>query len=138
MFICILRNIYKVIGIRKTIQGRLTIGKIHPEIIPALIILTSFLFLFPGKLFSQSNLPDTINTLWIKYKKVKDDSSKVVLLTNLAFFYHEYLEDEKKADSLADAAITVAEMSLHSSSLIRAYNSYLESTDNAEIGRAHV
>ncbi|MFZ4520547.1 MAG: adenylate/guanylate cyclase domain-containing protein [Bacteroidales bacterium] len=109
----------------------MTIGKIHPEIIPALIILTSFLFLFPGKLFSQSNLPDTINTLWIKYKKVKDDSSKVVLLTNLAFFYHEYLEDEKKADSLADAAITVAEMSLHSASLIRAYNGYLESTDNA-------
>ncbi len=97
-----------------------------------------FLLLFmvnPAKLSSQSQLPDTIKTLWARYKNSQDDSTRVVYLSRLAFFYNDYFEDKSKSDSLGDAAILVAELSRQPGLLLIAYNNYLESTDNAFLYR---
>ncbi|MCX6268891.1 MAG: adenylate/guanylate cyclase domain-containing protein [Bacteroidetes bacterium] len=86
---------------------------------------------FATKLHARTLLPDTITSLWTSYKNAGDDSARVVYLSRLAFFYKDYLEDFAKSDSLAEAAIQVAEMSLQPELLIFAYNRYLESTDNS-------
>ena len=83
----------------------------------------------PLNLSSQALLPDSINREWMRYKNVTDDSTRVVCLSRLAFLYHDYLEDEITADSLSEAAIKVAEMSLSPGLLMQAYNNFLESTD---------
>ncbi|MDP1621011.1 MAG: adenylate/guanylate cyclase domain-containing protein [Bacteroidales bacterium] len=95
----------------------------------ALFLLIALLM--PGQLAAQDALPDTIASLWIKYNHSHDDSSRVVYLSRLAFFYNDYLEDYDKADSLAEAAIRVAEKANRPVLQIIAYNNYLESTDNA-------
>ena len=88
--------------------------------------------LFPcGSLFGQAVLPDTITSWWNRYKLAEDDSSKIIYLSKLAFFYNDYLEDTRTSDSLAEGAVQIAEMSLRPGLLLLAYNSYLESTDNA-------
>ncbi len=99
----------------------------------SLVALFPVLFIslfFPGKIFSQPDLPDTIVSLWGRYRNAGNDSMRVVYLSKLAFFYNDYVEDKNKADSLADAAIRVAELSLRPDLLLFAYNSYLESTSN--------
>ena len=81
-------------------------------------------------LFARPALPDSIVSLWTRYHRSGSDSSKVVYLSRLAFFYNDYLSDTHTSDSLADAAIQVAEISLRPALLVLAYNYYLESTDN--------
>ncbi len=75
-------------------------------------------------------LPDRITSLWGSYHHARDDSTRVIALTGLAFYYNNYLDDLQKSDSLGDAAIRLAEMSFRPGLLLQAYNGYLESTDN--------
>ncbi len=84
----------------------------------------------PVMMCGQSHLPDTIISLWARYKYVRDDSTRVVCLSKLAFFYNDYLEEDEKADSLAQAAIRIAEVNLSNGLLMLAYNGYPETTDN--------
>jgi class 3 adenylate cyclase len=108
------------INIRKISQAnRLVIG---------LIFLFSVLLL-PVKVQSGPPLPDTIHSLWARYHKAGNDSARVVYLGGLAFYYHDYLGDEKRADSLAEAAIRVAVHSHHPHLIMLAYNNFLRSTD---------
>jgi class 3 adenylate cyclase len=95
-----------------------------------LLLILAAILSMPGKISARPQLPDTITSLWVSYNKSGDDSTRIVYLSRLAFFYNDYLEDKWKADSLADAAIRVAGLSNRTSLLILAYNNYLESTDN--------
>jgi class 3 adenylate cyclase len=92
-------------------------------------LLLCVCLLNPGKLFARAPLPDSISTLWKKYSKAADDSSRVVYLMRLAYFYGDYLEDNVTADSLGEAAIKMAEMSLRPGLMMYAYNKYVEVTD---------
>ena len=96
----------------------------------ALVSLYLCLFMFlPMNGSAQALLPDSITREWMRYRNVRDDSSRVVCLSKLAFLYHDYLEDDATADSLSEAAIRIAEMSLRPGLLLLAYNNFLESTE---------
>jgi class 3 adenylate cyclase len=101
-----------------------------PRGLPIRIFLLVFIvFIAVGNLCCQALLPDSITALMIRYKNAGDDSARVVYLSRLAFFYNDYLGDNEKVDSLAEAAIRVAEGSKRRGLMILAYNNYLESTD---------
>ncbi|MEI7661390.1 MAG: adenylate/guanylate cyclase domain-containing protein [Bacteroidota bacterium] len=75
-------------------------------------------------------LPDSISSLWLRYKRAGDDSSRILCLSRLAFLYNDYLNEKQKADTLSEIAIRIAEMSMRPGLLMLAYNSYIESADN--------
>ncbi|MEI7897490.1 MAG: adenylate/guanylate cyclase domain-containing protein [bacterium] len=94
------------------------------------VLLLIALF-YPREALSQNQLPDTISSLWERYRHAGDDSSRIIYLSRLAFYYNDILDEKDKSDSLAQAAIAIAEISRHPAMLILAFNKYLESTDNA-------
>ncbi|MCX6303991.1 MAG: hypothetical protein NT040_03395 [Bacteroidetes bacterium] len=117
--------------VRQPVQGMIHCGKKSPVVLSGLTFLFLFFFLWiPLQLTSQSNLPDTITTLWNRYENATDDSARVTYLSALAFFYNDFIEDKEKSDSLAEAAITLARRSHRQGLLLSAYCSYAESTDN--------
>jgi class 3 adenylate cyclase len=93
-------------------------------------LLLFFILFFTEHAHAQFQLPDTITSLWARYKNTGSDSAKVVYLSKLAFFYNDYLEEKIIADSLAEAAIMIAEKGLSVKMKIVAYNNYIQSTDH--------
>jgi len=57
------------------------------------------------------------------------DSLAIKKLTSLAFFYFDYLGDEKTADSLSDEAIRMAEMSFRPDYRLDAYLAYFDNNE---------
>lgn len=107
-------------------------GGMSWPIYPFFTLLITVALLFPpATLTAQHPLPDSITSLWITYKNDGNDSARIVHLARLAFFYLDYLEDYHLSDSLADAAVRIAELNQRPGLLMLAYNLYLESTDNA-------
>jgi len=74
-------------------------------------------------------MPDTINNLWYLYQKAGNDSSRIMLLLRLAYYYNDLLEDKVMSDSLAEAAIRIAEQNRRRELVLLAYLGYTESTD---------
>ena len=97
-----------------------------------MLLLIFIQWFLAGTLYSQTHLPDTMVALWSRYKNAHDDSARVVCLSGLAYFYTDYMEDYEKADSLAEAAIRIAEMNHRPGLLLLAYNRYIETTDNSK------
>jgi hypothetical protein len=64
-----------------------------------------------------------------EYKTTDNDSIKIEKLYQLAFFYSDYLGDNKSADSISEIAIQIAEKSYRPELLFLAYNGYIESND---------
>lgn len=112
-------------------HDRLNIRKKLRYALPFVIFLfAAVLITAPGKLCSRSLLPDTIISSWNRYRSAVDDSTRIVVLSRLAFYYNDFLEEKELADSLASEAIRIAEAVNRPGLLLLAYNNYLESSDN--------
>jgi len=83
----------------------------------------------PGKGFSHGSPVSTVHQMILEYSHATDDSSKIEKLSQLAFFYYDWMDDKKKADSLSEAAIMIAEISCKPTLILLAYQRYLESND---------
>ena len=79
------------------------------------IIVTTNLVLLLLMMFSSHTLFCQVNpliytkNLMDEYKTTDNDSIKIERLFDLAFFYSDYLDDDKLADSLCNLAIQYAE-----------------------------
>lgn len=74
-------------------------------------------------------VPREITSLWIQYRNVNNDSTRILFLSRLAFRYENQMNDHAMADKLADAAVGIAELNLRPGLLLLAYNLFMESTD---------
>ncbi|MCX6304993.1 MAG: hypothetical protein NT040_08495 [Bacteroidetes bacterium] len=89
-----------------------------------------FLLIIPAfALFGQSDPLVYTRKLLQECNVTKNDSIKIEKLCNLAFFYYDYLGNNKVADSLGEAAIEAGEKSHRPELLYLAYNRYVESND---------
>lgn len=61
--------------------------------------------------------------------KTEADDITVKKLTSLAYYYYDYVGDDKMADSLSDEAIHIAEMSFRPAFQLNAYFSYFDNND---------
>jgi tetratricopeptide (TPR) repeat protein len=92
-------------------------------------ILIFFFFFSTGRISGFTD-PDTyIRKLWIDYQKAKNDSIRIGKLARLAFFYSDYLDNQKMADKISEMAIDLAQRSYRPELLLLAYNDYIESND---------
>lgn len=78
---------------------------------------------------SQVNPDSVIRELNHEIVSAANDSIRILRLNDLAFFYQDYLDDKNLADSLSEAAVCIARMTLRNDLLILAYNRYVEVTD---------
>ena len=67
--------------------------------------------------------------------QAKNDSLKIVKYNELAFFYCNYIYDNKVADSLSRIAVKIAEKNTRPGLKLLAYNYYIESV-NPEFNKA--
>ena len=81
--------------------------------------------------FSQQSPASVIHRINSEYSHAANDSLKIVKLYQLAYYYFDWLDDKKAADSLSEIAIRIAEISCKPSLIIMAYQGYLESNDLA-------
>jgi class 3 adenylate cyclase len=86
-------------------------------------------FFYPRINLAQNSPSNHVNDLWQEYKQAGSDSLKIEKLSELAFFYYDFIYDKEIADSLSDVAIRIAEMSYRPGLLLLAYNLYIESND---------
>ncbi len=93
------------------------------------IVFLAFLMFPTGKTFCQINPSVHIQKLLKEYQKTNNDSVKIERLSDLAFFYFDYLDDACKADSLSDLAIQIAEATRKNELMILAYDKYIQSND---------
>ncbi len=94
--------------------------------------LVVFLFLLPvysGPVWGSSDPSFYIRNLWQDYHKAKNDSIRIEVLGRLAFFYSDYLDDDKTADSISEMGVDLAGRSYKPELLLLAYNNYNESND---------
>jgi hypothetical protein len=77
----------------------------------------------------QSDPPSSAQKLLASYHAATSDSMKILALSELAYFHHDYLGDDHYADSISEIAIQVAEKSHRPELLFLALNCYLESND---------
>jgi hypothetical protein len=88
------------------------------------------LIMFPGgRVFCQVDPSAFADKLLSGYKKAGNDSLKIEILSDLAFYYFDFLGDNKTADSLSDAAIRIAEKSHRPELVVLSMNRYAESND---------
>jgi len=94
------------------------------------ILFFLLLFRFPaGMVFGQIQPAVYTQQLLQEIKTTDKDSLKISKLFDLAFFYNDYLGDDKLADSMSSVAIQLAEMTHHPDLLFFAYNRYIESNN---------
>ncbi len=90
------------------------------------------IFIFIFSRFSLSSQVDPLvysNKLWHEYTMAKNDSIKIGKLFDIASFYHDYLEQNKYADSVSQIAIQIAQTEHRPELLLYAYTRYIESND---------
>ena len=91
--------------------------------------ITVLIFLVIASSSNVFAMPETITFCWKKYREASNDSSRIVLLSRLGFYYQDYLMDSKTADSLSCAAILLACKSNNSQLILHALNAYAENND---------
>ena len=82
-----------------------------------------------GVAFGQSDPSARIKKALYEINFTKNDSLKIVKLSELANFFYNYLNDAHSADSLSEIAINIAETGTHPNLKLLTYNCYLESND---------
>jgi len=88
------------------------------------------LFFFSASVVNAMiNPADVIRKMWLEYRSAEHDSTRIDRLAALSFFYYNYLDDKRTADSIAELAIDIAEQSYNANLLLLAYNHYIESND---------
>lgn len=87
------------------------------------------LFYTASTSFSQQSPATVIKRIYGEYSHAGTDSLKIEKLYQLAFYYLDWLDNKKKADSLSEIAIRIAEISCKPRLIIMAYQGYLESND---------
>lgn len=92
-------------------------------------VFAFLLFLISVESFSQSNPKNYINNLSAEFANAKDDSIKIEELSELAFYYYDYLGNKRLADSIGHEAVKLAEASYRPGLLLLAYNRYIECND---------
>lgn len=79
--------------------------------------------------FAQKDSRQYINKLSSEFRNSSNDSSRIEKLSELAFYYYDYLADKHSADSISQVGIDIAEASYRPGLLLLAYNRYIESND---------
>jgi hypothetical protein len=96
-------------------------------------VLLFFLLIFlPAGIFCQVDPVTYTRKLFQEYQAAASDSLKIEKLGDLAFFYFDYLGDNKTADSLGEIAIRIAGRSHRSELIFLACSRYIESNDLRE------
>jgi hypothetical protein len=89
-----------------------------------------FLMILPcGGLFSQVDPTAYTRKVLNECSATPDDSLKIELLSCLAYYYFDYLGDNRFADSISEKAIRIAEKGHRPELLFLACNKYVESND---------
>jgi len=88
------------------------------------------LLLLPASILPGQSHPALIpEKTWLEINKTASDSLKIAKLFNLAFYYFDYLGNDKLADSISSIAIQLAEVSHRPELLLFSYNRYIESNN---------
>lgn len=81
------------------------------------------------KIAGQVEPTSYINNLSREYKNAKNDSLRIELLSKLAFFYLNYMDDKILADSISEVAIETADKSSLPGLQFLALTRYIQSND---------
>lgn len=92
-------------------------------------IIIFLLIFYRLSIFGQVDPLVYTNKLWKEYTLAKNDSIKIGKLFDIAAYYHDYLEQNKYADSVSQMAIQIAQTEHRPELLLYAYNRYIESND---------
>ncbi|MCX6266211.1 MAG: hypothetical protein NTW16_02485 [Bacteroidetes bacterium] len=93
-------------------------------------ILFLLLLIFPFEgIFCQVEPISSSGRLTQEYKATDSDSLKIEKLFDIAFYYFDYLGDNKAADSISEMAIRIAEKSHQPELLHLACHKYVECND---------
>lgn len=93
------------------------------------VIIAGLFFFTSYASFSQNDSDRYIKKLLSEFTEAGNDSLKIEKLSELSFYYSDYLGEKRMADSLSQKAIELAETNFRPGLLLLAYNRYIENGD---------
>jgi class 3 adenylate cyclase len=89
-----------------------------------------FLVVFLGfRVPAQSDPDEYIRKLCYEFSHAESDTIRIDQLFRLAYLYNDRLDKPRKADSISEIAVRIAEQSRNPNLILLAYNAYIESND---------